>query len=99
MNPSSVQSGICTPITNYLNKKNFDQNQLNALLVPKLNNLKKEKDTSNENNIHKDHNRNGSDNNFNISEISNFSLKNNTSIFQSNIIILKILFMIFLYFL
>jgi len=91
INPSAIESGICTPITNYLNQKNFDQKKLNEMIVPKLNNLKREKDNSNSNegfanrNIY--HNRNQS-NNFNISEISNFSLKNNSSIFQGKIIII-----------
>lgn len=85
MNPSAIESGICTPITNYLNQKNFDQKKLNEMIVPKLNIIKREKDNLNSNegfakrNLY--HNRNQS-NNFNISEISNFSLKNNTSIFQ-----------------
>lgn len=83
MNPSVIESGICTPITNYLNQKNFDQKQLNEMLVPKLNNLKREKESFNENiNRNVYHNRNKS-NNINISETSNFSLKNNSSIFQS----------------
>lgn len=87
MNPSAIESGICTPITNYLNQKNFDQKKLNEMIVPKLNNLQREKDISNKGlaNRNMTHNRNQS-NNFNISEISNFSLKNNTSIFQGKVI-------------
>ena len=86
MNPYFIESGIYTPITNYLNHKNyFDQKKLKEIIVRKLNNPKNEKDNSNSieafviNNLN--HYRNQS-NNFNESEISNFSLKNHMSIFQ-----------------
>jgi len=89
MNPSVIESGICTPITNYLNQKNPDRNLINDFVIPKLNNLKRDKEYSNEGVAYKNSNNPNSSNNMNTSGISNFSLKDNSSIFQSMSIIRK----------
>ena len=87
INPSAIQSGICTPITNYLNKKNFDHRKLNEMVGPKLNCLQRENEYYSNEIQNTNINQNNSDNNFNMSGISNFSLKNNTSFLQSKLFV------------